>query len=216
MTEEGGDKDREQPHGVAVRLTAELGSSAGDNTSGSSSLEDPLRCLGIVVMTIYFVALYGGLVYLQFGLWRQAGDTVENKMTIDLPGMGSASVTANTWLLILILSLGAIGSFVHAATSFADYVGNKRAQISWVIWFLLRPFIGSSLALIIYVTLRGGLFSPASDSRSLNIYGFAAIAGMSGMFAKQATDKLREVFDNLFRTAAGRGDDARDDKLKSR
>ena len=29
-------------------------------------------------------------------------------------------------------------------------------------------------------------------------FGVAAIAGMTGMFSKQATDKLREVFETLF------------------
>lgn len=33
------------------------------------------------------------------------------------------------------------------------------------------------------------------------------------MFSKQAADKLQELFDNLFRTAEGRGDDERKDKL---
>jgi len=33
------------------------------------------------------------------------------------------------------------------------------------------------------------------------------------MFSKQATDKLQEVFDNLFRTRTGEGDDQRRDKL---
>ena len=33
------------------------------------------------------------------------------------------------------------------------------------------------------------------------------------MFSKQATDKLRELFDNLFKTESGQGDDARADKL---
>jgi len=36
------------------------------------------------------------------------------------------------------------------------------------------------------------------------------------MFSKRATDKLREVFDVLFKTAPGKGDDARRNKLSPR
>ena len=31
----------------------------------------------------------------------------------------------------------------------------------------------------------------------------AAVVGLAGMFSKQATDKLREVFENLFKTEKG-------------
>jgi hypothetical protein len=76
----------------------------------------------------------------------------------------------------------------------------------------LRTPIGIALALLFYVVLRGGLISPTlssapnSDSKShawtlLNPYGLAAIAAMAGMFSKQATDKLSEVFDTLFKTS---------------
>jgi hypothetical protein len=34
----------------------------------------------------------------------------------------------------------------------------------------------------------------------MNAYGIAAISALAGMFSKQATDKLREIFDTLFRT----------------
>jgi hypothetical protein len=179
-----------------------------------SFLDGPLRWLGIIGLTIYFVALYGGLTYIQFGLWRGASETVQKEMTIHLPGYDRYTITGNTWLLMLILTIGALGSFIHSATSFADYVGNKKARLSWVVWFLLRPLIGSALALVFYLTLRGGLFASTTDVQSLNIYGFAAIGALTGMFSKQATDKLREIFDNLFKTDPGQGDDARQDKLK--
>ena len=71
------------------------------------------------------------------------------------------------------------------------------------------------LALILYFALRGGFFSPVSNGsvdpqQILNPFGFAAIAALAGMFSKQATDKLKEVFDSLFRTDEN---DKRGDKL---
>ena len=111
------------------------------------------------------------------------------------------------------LCTGALGSYVHAATSFASYVGNRRLMLSWAWWYVLRPFIGMALALIFYFVVRGGLLSTGAAATDVSVFGVAAVAGLVGMFSKQATDKLRELFDNLFRTEKGEGDDARADKL---
>ena len=103
------------------------------------------------------------------------------------------------FLLIAVLS-GALGSYIHAATSFVDFIGNRKFVSSWTWWYLLRPFIGIALALLIYFAVRGGLVSASTGAAGLSPYGIAAIAGMSGLFSKQATDKLREVFETLFKT----------------
>jgi hypothetical protein len=58
--------------------------------------------------------------------------------------------------------------------------------------------------------VRGGLFAPGSYSGAVNPYGMAAVSGLVGMFSKQATDKLGELFGTMFRTAT---DAERTDKL---
>ena len=67
-----------------------------------------------------------------------------------------------------------------------------------------------------YFVVRGGflLFSGELDLQNINPFGIAALAGLSGMFSKQAADKLGEVFDDLFKTEKGTGDDERADKLE--
>ena len=118
-----------------------------------------------------------------------------------------------TRMIALVMLIGALGSYVHIATSFASYVGNKKFIDSWTWWYVLRPFIGMALALIFYFLIRGGLLSVGTGPEEANIFGIAAISGLVGMFSKHASDKLREVFDHLFRTAQGQGDDQRADKL---
>jgi hypothetical protein len=111
-------------------------------------------------------------------------------------------------LFITVIAAGALGSLIHSLTSFADYVGNRKLGKSWIWWLILRTPIGIALALLFYLVLRGGLIVPALSSGNsgtnstqfLNPYGIAAISAMAGMFSKQATDKLREIFDTLFRT----------------
>ncbi len=104
-----------------------------------------------------------------------------------------------TFLVIALLA-GALGSYIHLATSFADYAGNRQLVGSWLWWYTLRPFIGMALAVIMYFVVRGGLILPTTSPEGLSPYGVAAIGALAGMFSKQATDKLREVFENLFKT----------------
>ena len=71
-----------------------------------------------------------------------------------------------------------------------------------------------ALALVFYFVIRGGFLTTSGGARDINPYGIAALAGLVGMFSKQATDKLGEVFGTLFRSAEGEGDAKRKDPLK--
>lgn len=114
-------------------------------------------------------------------------------------------------LFFLVIVAGALGSYIHAATSFADYVGNRKLTSSWLWWYLLRPFVGVSLALITYFVVRAGFLTGGAGE--VSPYGVATLAALAGMFSKQATDKLEEVFTTVFRPAPGKGDAKRGDKL---
>ncbi len=117
-------------------------------------------------------------------------------------------------IIIIVLLAGIIGSCIHAMTSFSTFIGNRNEKESWLWWYYLRPFIGGSLALIFYCLIRGGFLAANTNSDNLNLYGVVAVSGLVGMFSKQATDKLREIFDNLFKTQKGKGDDERKDKVE--
>jgi len=122
-------------------------------------------------------------------------------------------VALDAQVLILVMLAGALGSFIHAATSFGDFVGNKRLTTNWLWWYILKPFIGTVLAAIFYLCVRGGFLSAATQADSINLYGITALAALVGMFSKQATDKLSEVFDTMFKTTPGGGDLKRKDGL---
>jgi hypothetical protein len=68
-----------------------------------------------------------------------------------------------------------------------------------------------ALALIFYFAIRGGFIAPSAGASDMNPYGIAAMAALVGMFSKQATDKLNEVFTSLF---GSKGDEKRGDKLQ--
>ena len=61
-------------------------------------------------------------------------------------------------------------------------------------WYPLRLAVGASLGALTYLALRGTVLWSA-DSTGISPYGIAAVAGVAGLCAKQAFDKLREVGD---------------------
>jgi hypothetical protein len=158
---------------------------------------------------VYFSALAVLTFYLLVATWPVAG-AKEGSGFADLSLFGSApfAAPAEDRLFITVIAAGVLGSLIHSITSFADYVGNRNLSISWIWWLVLRTPVGVALALLFYLVLRGGLIVPSLPSGSaardttllLNPYGIAAISALAGMFSKQATDKLREIFDTLFRT----------------
>jgi hypothetical protein len=142
-------------------------------------------------------------------------DASTNKETASLFfGLFDVSVDKSTGLLLVVIIMGALGGFIHAATSFATYAGNRTLRVSWMWWFLLRIPLGATLALGFYFVLRAGLVGVQEGSQDINSYGTAALAFLSGAFSKQAIDKLEEVFNTLVNAREGgdkrRGDNAED------
>ena len=63
--------------------------------------------------------------------------------------------------------------------------------------------VGIGLALLVYLVIRGGFltgsFSASADvATNVNPFGIAAISALTGMFAREASAKLSEVFSNTF------------------
>jgi hypothetical protein len=106
--------------------------------------------------------------------------------------------TDDQGFILLALLAGALGSYLHVAQSFANFVGHRTAERSWVWWYMLRAPIGAALGVLFYFVIRAGLTSGATE---VSAYGVVAFGALAGLFSKQATNKLAEVFDTLFRTA---------------
>ncbi len=166
--------------------------------------------LGLFLLTLG-VALALGLV----AVWPAVeAATAQTPAPTEISYLGlSYTASPGTALILLVVVASAVGSYVHVGTSFGDYVGNRRLAVSWTWWYLLRVPIGVTLALLFYFAIRGGLFGADTPDSVINPYGIAALAGLVGLFSKQATDKLREVFDTLFRVGPGYGDEARSDSI---
>lgn len=188
---------------------------AGINTTTENKKNPPanprvrMGLLGRVLLGGYMIIVSGLLVYCLFVMWSPA--KVENSELVTTTLFWNKfTFSTDVQLIIIVVILAALGSNVHNAMSFIDFTGNRKLFRSWVWWYILRIFVGVSLALIFYFVVRGGFLSVGDNTQDINKYGIAAISGLVGMFSKQATDKLRELFDNLFKTSKP---DDREDKI---
>jgi hypothetical protein len=166
-----------------------------------TSEQQPMSGIVRIGFGLYMILMNIVVVYLLIKLWPDKippSDTTDH--IVLFWGRVDFYLSLESRFLALVVLAGALGSYIHAATSFADYIGNRQLFGSWTWWYILRPFMGVALALIVYFAVRGGLIGASTGANALSPYGVAAITGLAGMFSKQATDKLREVFENLFKT----------------
>lgn len=154
--------------------------------------------LGIALLLLAIL-----LAYILVASWPVPNST--GYAEFSLFGCRWTNVSVDTRLMFTVMLAGAIGSLIHVLTSFADYAANRQLRWSWVLWFALRLPIGMALALALYLVVRAGLIPPPSGGSGTPAppangpaYGYAATSVLVGMFAKQAGDKLKEIFDTLF------------------
>jgi hypothetical protein len=171
-----------------------------------------------VLLGVYLFAAAILLLWLLVKFWpTPLGGSAESWDTLETFPFSTTDfqIDKETRFLLLVLVAAALGSYVHAATSFVTYVGNRSFVASWTWWYILRPLIGIALALVFYFAVRGGIlvFGSGIDVGIASLYAMMGLAGLVGLCSKQASDKLRELFDSLFRTPEGEGDAARRDKL---
>jgi hypothetical protein len=101
-------------------------------------------------------------------------------------------------LLLIVILAGALGNLVHTVRSVYWYVGNRSLKWSWLAKYILQPFAASALAVIFYVVVRGGFFSPQTTFENTSPFGFAALAALVGLFSEQAVLKLKTVAETVF------------------
>jgi len=108
-------------------------------------------------------------------------------------------ITLELRLILLVLFTGALSASVSGLKSFVDYTGEKKFEPSWYSFYYAQPFIGSALGFIFYLVTRAGFLAGTNaDVKSVNPFGFVAVAALVGMFSDAAFRKLNEIFDTLF------------------
>jgi hypothetical protein len=194
--------------GEESSMTEEATSGAG-GAQMQTQQTDPLtdetepRSVGPIATVVILIYMALATILLVYGL-------LQFWPTVPLLGEGAAKLSVVTLfsyrleftnevrLLMVVVLSGAIGAMVHALRSFSKYVGSRELLWSWVTYYVLLPFVGATLALLFYLVIRGGFFSSAASVSETSPAGFAALAGLVGLFSEPATQKLRSVAGTLF------------------
>ena len=109
----------------------------------------------------------------------------ESLVTMFAAGVGSSITTI-------------LGYLMHASVK-------KDFDSAYTPWYVARPVMGMLLGLVFYFVIKGGLFvltvkSSASGVEDINLWSLSATGALVGLFSKNAIEKLRELFNTLFRT----------------
>lgn len=130
-------------------------------------------------------------VMLSFTLWvlvRIWPDGSDEQLTLC-----TFSIHTESRYLLAIITSGTIGALSETAYSFIRYVGTRQFRLSWAMWYLLKPLIGASLALVIYLLVRGGFFAGSAQPQDINLFGLAGLACLAGLNSKEMLEKLESL-----------------------
>lgn len=107
-------------------------------------------------------------------------------------------LSADGYLFLIVLFAGMVGAVTRGIFSFVRHHGVKDFSFSWTWFYLFLPFSGAVVSLFLYFIIRGGFYgSPVGKSLVLNLFAFVALGTLSGLFAENAMEKLREVAEVL-------------------
>ncbi|HEY1192948.1 hypothetical protein [Flavobacterium sp.] len=92
-------------------------------------------------------------------------------------------------ILILVAASGFLGNMIYVASSFTIFIGAEKFKRSWIMWYAVKPFTASGLAILIYLALNS-----TTINAPINLNGILATAALTGLFTNIATLKLKEIF----------------------
>ena len=105
-------------------------------------------------------------------------------------------------LTTLFALCGSLGATLHALGSLVAFAGNGKFSDSWTLWYLAQPLRGAVLSAGFFWLIQGGLMGGlGSADVSSNSMAMMGATFLVGLFSDPAIEKLREVFEVLFRTA---------------
>lgn len=167
----------------------------------------PVGGWSVLVLSAVFVIAATILLYSTMLFWPPTpiGDEIPASSKVVF-GSVTIELSREQNLLLIVAVLGALGAILHVLRSFFKYAGERGLFWSWVPSYFLIPFVGSVIAVITYVLLRAGLIGGTGSDEG-NTWGFAAIAGLVGLFSAQATSKLKDIFETIL-TPTARGSDS--------
>jgi hypothetical protein len=168
---------------------------------------------GAIAMLVYLVLIAALGVVIVVKCWgafvTEPNAGCKSISVWPLPEVFLTCIDKERALMIVALSMGAIGGTVHCLRSLYWYVGNGWFKASWLAFYFLIPLASGVLSFGILFVIKAGLFSNASSGTTdaANPYGVAGFSFIIGLFSQQAMLKLKQVAETLF-AAPAPGSDA--------
>jgi hypothetical protein len=169
--------------------------------------------VGAGLVAIYLLATSIAAFYLLCKVWPGAADPgcAFNTTACAVSVFNSEiKLTLELRQILVAFFAGMMGNTIASTLSFSSYVGNRKLELSWLPWYFFNPLAGALIATLFYFLYRGGMVSAGTPGAAISAYTIAGLGGLAGMFSKNAADKMKEVFDTVFRS---RQDEQRKDKL---
>lgn len=104
-------------------------------------------------------------------------------------------VTADGYLFLIVLFSGLLGAVIRAISSLYWHLGQRDFKLNWAWYYILQPFFGGALGLVFYLVLRGG-FGGGTVGKG-NVFAFAAVGALAGLFSDNAMAKLKKIAESL-------------------
>ncbi|ETZ21796.1 hypothetical protein [Pedobacter sp. V48] len=122
---------------------------------------------------------------------KELTDCVISKCTDE-----TGSIQLNSLILILVAAAGFLGNMIYIAKSFTAFIGVRKFNRSWILWYFVKPFTAAALAVIFYLAIND--FSDGS-AKAINLNLIIAMAALTGLFTDIAMSKLKDIFEVIIK-----------------
>jgi len=120
--------------------------------------------------------------------------SIPPEVYVQIPLLVDSPISADGFLFIIMFCAGMLGAVIRGVYSFFKHIGLRDFSFLWTWFYILVPFIGGALSLVIYFVIRGGFYGSAfGKGLVLNVFSFAALGTLTGLFTDNAMEKLKQI-----------------------
>ncbi len=182
------------------------------------------RLAAVTILWLFVLLVWPLAVVVQVLLLAMEPNALTPNPTLGV--LGDLVLTRRTQEIVLCVFGGTLGSAVAALLSIVDRYGNgwelnsgrqypekdeqakedrrrkrpkERFNARLVPSFVVRPFLGSAMGLLVYTGLLGGYLIATQDTaeKDFSLPGLVFLSCLAGLFAKTFLEKLKDVFKAL-------------------
>ncbi len=163
-----------------------------------------------LLLVVYLVALFVAAVHIIISVWPEvpsSGAIAPARVSIFWEW--KFELTGELQLAFVAGAAGFLGGVIHAANSLAAFTGRRDDRSSWDVWYVLRPWIGGGLAILVFAALGIGLLVISGDAETGTIRPASALAigGLAGFASKETVAFLVALSQQILKTAEPIGDE---------